>query len=163
MALSDATPENSCLYVIPAGNDPGYYNGDNTDKSEPDPLQKALRCKVDYQHIRALPRQAGESIVFTHRILHWGSKGNDNCKEPRIALSFVVSSLDFEEPYLNSSYITNGELPPFHIRLLLVCAQLLIYYQRFDLPPSFIRSCYDYCFENRDILNEAYFNKVRLE
>ena len=163
MALSNATPENSCLYVIPAGNDPGYYNGDNEDDLKPDPLQSALSSKVDFQNIRALPRREGESVVFTHRILHWGSKGNVNCKEPRIALSFVVSAMDFEESYISSSYLTEESLPPFHIRLLLVCAQLLIYHQRFDLSPKFIRSCYDYCTKYEGILNKSYFKKVRIE
>ena len=29
IALSDATPENSCLYVIPRRFDPGYHEGDD--------------------------------------------------------------------------------------------------------------------------------------
>ena len=29
MALSDATPENSCIYVIPKQHDPGYLEGDD--------------------------------------------------------------------------------------------------------------------------------------
>ena len=163
MALSDATPENSCLYVIPAADDPGYYDGDNVDESKPDPLQTALTSKVDYQNIRALPRKAGESVVFTHRILHWGSKGNKRCKLPRIALSFVVSAEDFEKPYIDPTFLTESSMPQFQIRLLLVCAQLIIYYQRFDLSVNIIRACYDFCQEYKEILDDTYFQKVRLE
>lgn len=167
MALSDATPENSCLYVIPAGSDPGYFAGDPVDDGQPDPLQRALQKKNDYQNIRALPRRAGESIIFTHRIMHWGSKGNVRCDEPRVAISFVVSSSDFERPYIDPAYfaVCGGScmLPPFHVRLVLVCAQLLIYHQRFNLSSLVIRMCFDYCKEYESILEPTYFKKVNFE
>ena len=81
IAVEDATPENSCLYVIPKSFDPGYLEGD--DKAEDasdevenaaqylDPLSRALDTKQSYQNIRALPRRACQSVLFTHRILHW--------------------------------------------------------------------------------------------
>jgi hypothetical protein len=65
IALTPATPQNSCLYVIPKDHDPGYTTGD-TDK---DPLRLALDDKTKFQRIVALPRKPGESIVFTHRII----------------------------------------------------------------------------------------------
>lgn len=195
MALSDATPENSCIYVIPKGSDPGYLKGDdedenesesrtgkakeeNNDKAHPqvqqDPLSRCLQNKESYQNIRALPRQAGESIAFTHRIIHWGSRGNSNCTQPRIAISFVTSDPSFEKPYLkhykkywkqdSSSIDANTyTLPPFHIRMLLVCAQLLIYYQRFNLSKETIRACWDYCREHKEELEETYWKKVSFE
>jgi len=208
MALSHATAENSCLYVIPKDCDPGYLNGDDVDEEEEqeqehkkdksanansnsnqqDPLTRCLSSKESYQNIRALPRAPGESVAFTHRILHWGSRGNKNCiNSPRIAISFVCSDPSFERPYLknyerywttniNTSTSTSTNyssasagstkgivLPPFEIRLLLVCAQLLIYYQRFDLPKDTIRACYEYCKEFKDELEPTYWKKVSLE
>lgn len=143
LALSNATPENSCLYVIPKPYDPGYTDGDDESDDGPDPLARALPDKCAYQNIRALPRKAGQSLLFTHRILHWGSRGNPNShdKTPRVAISFVCSDPSFEKPYLNNFSLGDDEplLPPFKIRLLLVCAQLLIYYQRFDLPKECIK------------------------
>ena len=148
----------------------------NTDGNvkQQDPLTRCLSCKESYQNIRALPRAPGESIAFTHRILHWGSKGNKNCTNaPRIAISFVCSDPSFEKPYLKNyekhwkNYSSSSSkgivLPPFEIRLLLVCAQLLIYYQRFDLPKDTIRACYDYCKEFKDELDPTYWKKVSLE
>ena len=133
-ALSPATPDNSCLYVIPKPHDPGYMKGDDddNDNASPDPLSRCLQSKTDYQNIRACPRSPGESLVFTHRLIHWGSAGSKRSQSPpRIAISFVASSLDFESPYL-----TCGESRPnFLQRLVLICAQLIIYYQRF---PSII-------------------------
>ena len=163
IALTEATPENSCLYVIPKDHDPGYYNGDS---EEIDPLQAALPNKQAYQHIRALPRQAGQSVLFTHRIIHWGSTRDANTTLPcRTAISFVCSDPCFEKPYVNPKYVDfqNKTWPPFHIRLLLVCAQMLIYYQRFDLTKEFIKSCYEYCKEHEEELEESYRRKVFVE
>mmetsp|Transcript_38659 Transcript_38659/g.93083 ORF Transcript_38659/g.93083 Transcript_38659/m.93083 type:complete len:495 (-) Transcript_38659:59-1543(-) len=212
IALTDATPENSCLYVIPREFDPGYSKGDDDADDDPrpteeegggddcncndnasdnksrngdkatisDPLTRALDTKQSYQNIRALPRRAGLSVVFTHRILHWGSRGNPRAMDvqPRIAISFVYSDVDFEAPYLSEESFSeqrgdggdgDGEWsdgcrpPPFSIRLLLVCAQLLIYYQRFNLSTSTLRACYDYCKCRSTKLNDGYRKKVFVE
>jgi hypothetical protein len=161
IALSDATPENSCLYVIPKKYDPGYTEGD-TEVEEP--LRRALSTKESFQHIRALPRDSGYSLLFTHRIIHWGSARVSNTKmPPRIALSFVCSDDSYEKPYIDRKYFESDKSPPFHIRLLLVCAQLLIYYQRFDLRKETIKACYEYCKEYEAELEETYRHKVFLE
>jgi len=191
IALSDANPENSCLYVIPKSYDPGYTTGDvtadgSTSSSNADPLYRALSTKESFQHIRCLPRKAGQSILFTHRIIHWGSQGDDvgRCGysnddtssniSPRIAISFVCSDPDYESPILvnHTKYFDDTEnsenndslrIPPLHIRLLLVCAQLLIYYQRFDLDKSVIKACYNYCKHYEEELTEIYRRKVYVE
>ncbi|EJK66317.1 hypothetical protein THAOC_12774 [Thalassiosira oceanica] len=180
IAIEAATPENSCLYVIPKPFDPGYLEGDDeaedasVDEEEDaaqylDPLSRALDTKQSYQNIRALPRQACQSVLFTHRILHWGSRGNPNAlnNRPRLAVSFVYSEEGFEAPYLSNFCFVREKggykLPPFRLRLLLVCAQLIIYYQRFDLSAAFMRACYDYCKENATELNEIYRRKVFYE
>ena len=166
LALTDATPENSCLYVIPKTFDPGYTTGDDESDDGPDPLTRALPDKCAFQNIRALPRRAGQSLLFTHRIMHWGSRGNPNShdKTPRVAISFVCSDPSFEKPYLKGISLEDDEaLPPFKVRLLLVCAQLLIYYQRFDLPKDCIKACYDFVKEHEGLLEESYRRKVTLE
>lgn len=171
LALSDATPENSCLYVIPKGSDPGYTDGDDAngesenEGNEADPLQRALNSKESYQNIRALPRRAGQAVLFTHRIMHWGSRGNaENDKvTPRIAISFVSSDPSFESPYINPSYFAGATIPPFQIRLLLCCAQLVIYHQRFDVPKESIRACYEFLKEKEGELDSSYRKKVYVE
>lgn len=170
--------------VIPKQFDPGYLQGDDGDdpsqesnnsyairkdmKSDDkfsDPLSRALPNKQSYQNIRALPRQPGQSIIFTHRILHWGSAGNPHYKVgPRIAISFVYSDPEYEAPYLTNFAMTKDKiLPPFALRLLLVCAQLLIYYQRFELSSVYLRACYDYVKLHEMELNEVYRKKVYVE
>uniref|UniRef100_A0A7R9WSB1 Uncharacterized protein n=1 Tax=Craspedostauros australis TaxID=1486917 RepID=A0A7R9WSB1_9STRA len=155
IALSDATPSSSCLYMIPKSLDPGYMQGD---VDSADPLQRALCDKHAYQHIRAMPRQAGQSVLFSHRIIHWGSHCHART-QPRIAISFVASHPDFE-PSLLAQRCT---MPSLQTRLVLICGQLLIYYQRFDFSKELIRACYEYCKLHQDILDETYRHKVFVE
>lgn len=56
MPLTDACPENSCLYVVPRWADPGYFAGDDDDG--PDPLAVALAGKEDFQ--------VGAGVANTH-------------------------------------------------------------------------------------------------
>ncbi|CAJ1954569.1 unnamed protein product [Cylindrotheca closterium] len=161
IALSDATTENSCLHVIPKMDDPGYAEGDKDDQ---DPMIRALPNKESYQNIRALPRKAGQSIMFTHRIIHWGSRSDaDLTGAPRIAISFVSSDPSYEPPLVDPQHFTAEKNPPFRIRLLLVCAQLLIYYQRFELTKEAVKCCYKFCKEHEDDLDESYRHKVFVE
>jgi hypothetical protein len=46
VALTDADPCNSCLYVLPAHSDPGYREGDPEEEDAPDPLDRALANKA---------------------------------------------------------------------------------------------------------------------
>jgi ectoine hydroxylase-related dioxygenase (phytanoyl-CoA dioxygenase family) len=168
IALSQATPENSCLYMIPKPQDPGYMQGDIDTH---DPLQRALYNKESYQYIRSFPRTAGTSLLFTHRIIHWGSAREESSTiPPRVAISFVASDPDYEKPYLEqysqqptAQGAATSIAPSFHLRLLLVCAQLLIYYQRLHLPRETIQACYQYCKDHEDKLEASYRQKVFLE
>ena len=159
IALTESSPENSCLYVIPKEHDPGYMDGDSDDQ---DPLQRALPNKQAFQNIRALPREPGQSLLFTHRLIHWGSI-KDPDASPRIALSFVCSDPSYEKPYIDPGYFTEDKMPPFSIRLLLICAQLLVYYQRFDLTTECLRACYEYCKSMKKELEVSYRHKVFVE
>lgn len=139
LALGPAHCDNSCLYVIPKYLDPGYSESDfpplapvllpDSSKGkikkalkslltqEPivsDPLSTALKDKESYQHIRALPLNPGEYVIFTHRIMHWGSKGRKSYKgEPRISLSVAFSDPTFEAPYFVESLTGH---PSFEMR-----------------------------------------------
>ena len=79
-----------------------------------DPLSTALKDKESYQHIRALPLNPGEYVIFTHRIMHWGSKGRKSYTgEPRISLSVAFSDPTFEAPYFAESLTGH---PSFEMR-----------------------------------------------
>lgn len=159
IALTPATTSNSCLYMIPKDHDPGYTEGDGDEK---DPLSLALPNKEAFQRIRAMPRDSGQSILFTHRIIHWGSI-KDAEADPRAAISFVCSDPSFEKPYIDPNYFTGDKLPPFSIRLLLVCAQLIIYHQRFQLSKDMLKACFEYCKSMEEELEKSYWHKVTFE
>ncbi|CAE7674475.1 unnamed protein product [Symbiodinium sp. CCMP2456] len=71
-ALTDATPENSCLHFVPRSSDPGYSAGDPDDG---DPMLRIFQDKAAFQTIRSAPVAAGGCTFHTHRTIHWGSKG----------------------------------------------------------------------------------------
>ena len=120
VALTDATPENSCLYVVPAHHDPGYHAPGDLD--DVDPLQRCLSTKEAYQNIRALPADRGEGIFFSHRILHWGSRGRTGYSTPRIALSVACADDSFEPCYFDRACLP---FPDLTLRTALVCGQMI--------------------------------------
>lgn len=169
MALSDASPLNSCLHVIPRWADPGYFCGDPIDENDPlsDPMRRALSDKHSYQSIRALPLSSGGAVIFTHRILHWGNAGgsyassSQNAQKipPRISLAMAYSDQTFEPPYL----LDAGEqlpFPDFHLRVALLCGQMIVYYQRFTFSQRqllFFKKCFD---RYQDRFHSSYREKV---
>ena len=67
LALTNATPDNSCLYVLPKANDVDYLvAGDSTDRC----LSTATAV---WPNVVAQPLAAGGMLTFSHRLLHWGS------------------------------------------------------------------------------------------
>ena len=91
-----------------------------------DPLAAALTSKESYQHIRALPLRAGEFVIFTHRIMHWGSKGRKSYTGcPRISLSVAFSDPTFEAPYFTANEGQHLQRPLFSMRYSRV---LYLYY-----------------------------------
>ena len=141
--LTNATCENSCLYVIPRKCDEGYTEGDDDTNLEKTPLEKCLKDKKAYQNITACPVDVGEAVVFTHRTIHWGSKPRDNYQgEPRVNVSFGFSDDSFERAYLknrNGVKVTEDaedvqSLPTLKERLVLIASQMIVYHERF--PPK---------------------------
>lgn len=75
VALTDATPDNGCIYVVPAHWDPQYQNPSAT----PEVLFQ--------QSVRAVPAPAGAVLGWTSKLLHWGAMADAHAP-PRISLSF---------------------------------------------------------------------------
>ena len=173
LALSDATVHNSCLYCLPRAADPGYDSGDLDDV---DPLARALGSKESYQNIRALPCSAGASVVFTHRLIHWGSGGNGAGgahsvqsgspgagpapPPPRLALAAAFSDPDFEPPYFSVDMLPQ---PPLHMRVALAAAQMIAYYQRFEVSASQLRLFRELYERHQSEFHPTYRQKVLSE
>jgi hypothetical protein len=165
--LTDATPENSCLYVIPAFCDPGYHGGDRDDT---DPMQVALSSPEAYQNIRCLSEKAGGAVCFTHRIFHWGSKGRERKLEnhgdtkvgPRIALSFAYAEDQFEPPYLPAE---NFPRPRFELRVALMAAQVINYRDGFadSVTDNQLKLFYKLFNKSKRHFSRAYQNRIVTE
>ena len=87
-------------YLIPRGADPAYDDGDDDSPDAEDPLIRLLRSDAAVQSIRACPLPAGGALIFSHRAMHWGSRGHGGCAAPRFSLSFGCAHASFEAPYL---------------------------------------------------------------
>lgn len=120
LPLTDATPESSCLMVVPKEKDPGYSEGDRG-KS---PLTTIFSTPEAFQHIRPLPTRAGGLVAFSHRLLHWGSVADPRAPAPRIAVAFAAADPGFAEPYFSRSHLP---FPSLGLRVALVAGQALAY------------------------------------
>ncbi|GIL98987.1 hypothetical protein Vretimale_4284 [Volvox reticuliferus] len=156
--LTDACPENSCLYMVPRWADPGYYHGDDDDG--PDPLSVALSSKESFQSIRAFPAEAGSAIIFSHRIIHWGSRGRKGFHTPRLAISWGCADDAYEPPYFSRQYLP---YPPMELRAALACGQMLVYHERFPMAARQLSLYYKFFNLHADKFQESYRAKVASE
>ncbi|KAL6071429.1 Phytanoyl-CoA dioxygenase family protein [Balamuthia mandrillaris] len=79
--FTPATPESSCLYVVPAHADPSYRQV----RIGKDLLSSIFTSPATFQEIRALPCGPGDVVLFSHRLVHWGSR----CKKTSEKLTKV--------------------------------------------------------------------------
>lgn len=111
IALSECSPDNGCLYMLPRCADPAYTLGDcstaaatrHTDDSFallPGPMKQAVYVPLTpsaWRHVRAVPCSAGSIVLFSHRTVHWGSQGRTGSRRgPRISFSFAGSDHAFK-------------------------------------------------------------------
>jgi hypothetical protein len=133
VALADAHPESSCLYMLPRKYDPGYADGDH---GSVDPLTVAMSTgKNAFQNIRALPLPRGGSVFFTSRVIHWGSRGRAGQRfGPRYSVAFPFSDPAYEEPYF---VLPRDKLvPSLALRHALLAGQMVIYHERYDFSAT---------------------------
>jgi hypothetical protein len=110
--------------------------------------------------VQPLPRAPGEAIFFSHRLMHWGSPGNPDCKDPRISLSVACASDEFEPSYLPRTHLP---APKPDLRLALAAAQMLCYFERFQVSRERADKFYhmfDKCSEH---FHATYVQKVQKE
>jgi len=107
VALTDATPDNGCIYVVPAPWDPAY--GDPRAPSQ-----------LLLQAIRAVPARAGAVLGWTSKLLHWDAMADDHAP-PRISLAFELQAA-YCLPFDEVSYPL-GWIPSLDERRALVARQ----------------------------------------
>ncbi len=126
LPLSDATPLNGCIYVLPAHLDERFkrrrWDGpDNNVVKEP-------------QSIRALPASAGSVLGWNQAILHWGSRASRLGAAPRTSMAFEFQRGD--KPPFNRPLLDPTVTPPFERRLGLIGKQVLQYEHMYPLKPD---------------------------
>jgi hypothetical protein len=124
--LTDATPLNGCIYVVPADRDPTY----NTE------AEQDLRFQLS--DIRALPARAGAVLGWTQALIHWGARSAPPAAgrpaTPRISVACEFQRADvapFTEPLLDAARV-----PDFACRQGLIGAMLLRYRHMHALTPD---------------------------
>ncbi len=120
--LTEATPRNSCMYVLPANCDPNYTTGGTPDMEQ------------HLADIRALPAQAGSALGWTQALLHWGSGSHPRETQPRISMALEFQSAN--TPPFNQPLTPSNEIPSFELRLRLIGKQILQYQHMYPLSDS---------------------------
>lgn len=118
IALSRATPENGCLYIVPANADPTY----NT------PLEDVFvnfKSEAAEARARPLPAGPGDFFMWNQAVLHWGGRSSPQAQESRVSLSLEFQRTDvraFEKPLIGYDAFL-----PLEERLKLIATQILKY------------------------------------
>jgi len=122
LPLTDATPLNGCMYIVPADRDPTY----NT------PDEQQLRFALS--DIRALPAAAGSLLAWTQAIIHWGARTAPRQVGPRISLSCEFQRGDVA-PFC-TPLMSPTDPPAFADRLRLIARQIIRYQHMYALNPA---------------------------
>lgn len=122
--LTEATPLNGCMYVVPAHLDPPSRYEKEEDR----------RMPASLQDVRALPAKPGTVLGWNQSLLHWGARSSRRATEPRIsfACEFQQGGIEpFNRPLLDPS-----RPPPFELRLALIGKQILQYRHMYGLSDA---------------------------
>lgn len=115
MPLTEARPDNGCICVYPANVDTGYLNPHVTPT-------------VSYQDIRAVPAQAGDLVIWTGRVVHWGGSSSTYATGNRISIAWEFQ--DKASPPVEGHLMEKYPDIPFETRLGLIARQIGFYKQR---------------------------------
>lgn len=140
--FTNATPLNSCMYVLPTNLDPNH----------PDNLSSNVI--PDAANIRALPAAAGSILAWDASILHWGSRSSRWAEQPRIsiAMDYCVNDsraeTDYSECYSNGPdlFIREAMEFPFQSRLHAIGEAIWTYRNRvITLFPDQADMLFEFC------------------
>lgn len=122
IAISEATPDNGCMYLVPADRDPTY----NT--AAEDEHRFAL------SDIRALPAAPGTILFWNQAVLHWGARSSRRGTGPRISASVEFQRGDVD-PF-NTPLLPSDVFPDLDGRLRLIAKQLVQYSHMYRATPA---------------------------
>ena len=120
--LTEAEPDNGCMYILPAVKDPTYGTPQDG------------QYRVDLPAIRALPVAPGDWLCWNQAVLHWGGQTSRFAAAPRMSMA-----LEFQRggmAALNTPLLGTLPAPDFDARLKLICKQILQYAHMYPLTPQ---------------------------
>jgi hypothetical protein len=126
IALTDATPDNGCIYVLPKAEDP-YYGCLGA---------QASIDTLDVQGVRALPAAAGTALTWDHQIVHWGGRSGAHASSPRVSLAFEFRRAG---TLIGPKVAPRGQVPTFDERLVCVGDQIARYMRFGGIDERFCR------------------------
>jgi|GEM_PF-3478473 len=83
VALTDASVDRSCIHVVPLNQDAQYTNTERHHFDVPTALE-------DIPHV-ALAASAGDVLVWSANVLHWGGPCDLQALGPRVSVSFTLA------------------------------------------------------------------------
>ena len=117
LALSRATPENGCMYIVPANRDLTY----NTDK-------EGEYNGFRYVDARALPAEPGDFFIWNQAVMHWGSQSTPFAEGPRLSTSMEFIKKGEKPLRADLALIHPKSVLSFKNRLYL-CSELFLQYK----------------------------------
>lgn len=120
LPLTEATPQNGCMYVVPA--DREIYYGTAREQESP----------ITLQDVRALPSAAGGVLGWTQALFHWGGRARQPVTTPRISISVEFQRGD-QPPIFEPQFDPAATLDVV-TRLRLIMRQALQYQHMYPLP-----------------------------
>ncbi len=114
ITITEASPLNSCLYIVPKHRDPQYA----------DSIQD-LSVSADafaWEDVRALPTPPGVMSCWSQYLFHWGSRASRRAKDPRITYAVYLQSAKVA-PVTDQTVAVPAALG-FEERLSMICRSL---------------------------------------
>ncbi|HKA90439.1 MAG TPA: phytanoyl-CoA dioxygenase family protein [Haliangiales bacterium] len=123
VALTDATPLNGCIYLVPAHVDAGVRTIG--------PGRDVLRRPQD---ARAQPAPAGSLLVWNHGVLHWGGRSSRRAAAPRVSAALQFQRGDIA-PFARPLFDPHRP-PAWPLRMWLLARVVLGYAHMTPLDPA---------------------------
>lgn len=124
LPITDADPNNGCIYVVPAQHDRVYGSPQDTN------------INFEFNGVRALPAKVGDAFIWNHAIFHWGGRANDYATHPRMSIAFEFMRGDVT-PDKDKIY-EPLQVMPFEERLSLIAKQIIQYTHMYDFDENMI-------------------------
>lgn len=111
--LTPVDSTTGCIMLLPKHRDPNYGTG------------RVSQTEFDVRDIRALPGRAGDLMMWSQALLHWGGRGSTLSDVPRVSMSIGVQASCLSP--LNQPLLRPDVVASVGLRLEMIAKQILQY------------------------------------